>query len=96
MAGDHPPLRLRAHRRLGHRGISRLHYTTRILDRARAERGGLYGRFTDRAMYEAILRGDFGLFQRPVDELATTLADGSFTGVVGDAAEGYNPTSADC
>jgi hypothetical protein len=75
----------------GHSGISRLPYTTRTLEDAQAKRGGLYGRFTDRALYAAILRHDFGLFQQLIDELASVLTDGTFTDVVGDAAEGYNP-----
>ena len=75
----------------GRSGVSRLEYTTRILEHTRAERGALYGRFTDRALYAAILRGDFGVFQQLLDELTAALADGSFTDIVGDAAEGYNP-----
>jgi hypothetical protein len=75
----------------GRSGASRLEYTTRVLERAGAERGGVYGRFTDRALYAAILDGDAEVFLRLVDELAAALADGPFTDVVGDAAEGYNP-----
>jgi len=76
----------------GRSGVSRLDYTTRILEHVRAERGALYGRFADREVYEAILHGDNEVFQGLADELAAALADGSFTDVVGDAAEGYNPT----
>src|SRR5215470_17044860 len=76
----------------GHGDQSRLEHTSRLLDRAGAETTRLYGRFTDRAIYDAILDGDAAMLGTLVDEVAASLADGTVTYVVGDAAEGYNPS----
>ena len=42
----------------GQRGVSRLSSTTRVLERAGARRGPVYGRFTDGRIYDALLAGD--------------------------------------
>src|SRR5678816_1465080 len=46
----------------GRSGISRLHSTTKILDRVGAAKGSVYGYMTDRAVYSAILNGNHQLF----------------------------------
>jgi hypothetical protein len=78
----------------GRSGTSRLDSTRRLLDRAAAPPGALFGRSSDQAMYEAMLAGDVELFRALARELATCLADADY--VVGDAAEGYNPTHDVC
>jgi len=78
----------------GAAGRSRLDATEGVLQRAGASTGPLFGRLPDRAVYEALLAGDTSLFRRLAAELATALADVDY--VVGDAAEGYNPTHDVC
>src|SRR5215470_12779269 len=56
----------------GHSDRGRLASTTRVLEQAGAERGPLYGRLTDRALYGALLAGDHALFDGLADELAAT------------------------
>lgn len=75
----------------GSTGEGRLESTTRLLERAGARPGAVYGRLSDRAVYAAILDGEREVFLDLADELcAAILAEGA-TCVVGDAAEGYNP-----
>lgn len=80
----------------GHSGRSRIARTTALLDRAGAERGCIYGRFTDREIYSAILGKNYRLFIDLAEELARALVRGGFGYVVGDAAEGYNPAHDVC
>ena len=72
----------------GREGQSRLASTTRLLARAGAQPGSLYGRYPDRAIYDAILRRDVVLFRGLVSELADELLRGKFDFVLGDAEEG--------
>jgi hypothetical protein len=75
----------------GRDGDSRLDATTRLLERADAPSGFLYGRYPDRVIYEALLDGDTSLFVGLAEEIAKSLAGESIDRVVGDAAEGWNP-----
>jgi hypothetical protein len=75
---------------------SRLDSTKGILARNGAQPGPIFGRFTDGSVYGAILHHDFGCFIALTDELATALAHAEIAYVVGDAAEGYNPTHDIC
>jgi len=75
----------------GHTGSSRLASTTRVLDRAGARRGSVYGRFTDREVYQAILDADAECFRHLAGELAAALVREEIEVVAGDEAEGYNP-----
>lgn len=74
----------------GNGGRSRLGSTRAVLEEAGARPGDIFGCFTDRELYTAILKGDTARFRT----LATTLADrfvrGRIEYVVTDAAEGYN------
>src|SRR5713101_2738254 len=67
----------------GQLGRSRLHSTTKVLSRTGARPGSIYGQLSDQEVYEAMLRQDVGLFLR-------------IEYVVGDSAEGYNPTHDVC
>ena len=80
----------------GRSARSRLDSTRRVLAETSARPGSIFGRFTDRQVYEAILRHHFDLFYRLTDELAHILACRQVAYVVGDAAEGYNPTHDVC
>lgn len=76
----------------GQRGASRLASTTRVLERAGARRGAVYGRFTDRRIYDAVLAGDGIALGGVAGELTAWLLRAPAAYVVTDAAEGYNPT----
>lgn len=75
----------------GRSGASRLDSTSKILSQTGARRGSIYGRFNDLNIYQAILDGDFRLFEQLVAELAEALVEAEVEYVAGDAIEGYNP-----
>jgi hypothetical protein len=76
----------------GGEGRSRLASTARILEASGARPGPICGGLTDREVYAMVLDGDFA----PITALYTTLVrsflDDRIECVVGDAAEGHNPT----
>jgi hypothetical protein len=74
----------------GRSANSRLHSTLRILDEAGGSPGSVCGRFSDLAVYEAILRHDYQMFTGLVHELADEFVCQQISYVVGDATEGYN------
>ena len=76
----------------GSSGESRLHSTTRFLERIKAGTGCIYGRLTDREIYSALMAHELDLFINLAQELVTALVDERIDYVVGDAIEGYNPT----
>jgi hypothetical protein len=76
--------------------VSRLPATTRVLQRAGATRGAIYGRFTDAAVYRALLSGDIATFVTTAADLAAALLDEGIDHLVADAAEGYNPSHDVC
>ena len=75
---------------------SRLPATTRVLERAGATRGAVYGRFTDAAVYRALLSRDIATLTNTAADLAAALLDEEIAYVVADAAEGYNPSHDVC
>jgi len=75
----------------GRSGRSRLQSTRHVIAQVGATPGAIFGRFTDRVVYDAMLRRDMAWFIALVDELADCLAQERMGYVVGDAAEGYNP-----
>lgn len=77
-------------------GYSRLPSTTMVLDQVGASRGSFYGTLTDCEVYKAILNRDFDLFIKLTREVARFLMDETVSYVVGDSAEGYNPTHDVC
>jgi hypothetical protein len=76
----------------GHTGQSRLDSTTRLLQRAGARLGPVYGRFTDSQIYESILCGRHQVFTTLAFELGKHFIEHGIEYVVSDAIEGYNPT----
>jgi hypothetical protein len=80
----------------GQLGRSRLHSTTKVLLRTGARPGSIYGHVSDQEVYEAMLRQDAGLFLRMAHDLADWLVLDGIDYVVGDSAEGYNPTHDVC
>jgi hypothetical protein len=75
----------------GSLGTSRVASTASVLGDVGARAGGIFGRWSDRALYTAILDHDHAPFLRLADELAERLVASDVDHVVGDAAEGYNP-----
>jgi hypothetical protein len=80
----------------GPSGHSRLASSTTLLERAGAAPGPIYGRLSDKAVYQAVLDHDVPLFIGLVDEMADVLVRDRIDCVVGDGAEGYNPTHDIC
>jgi hypothetical protein len=76
----------------GQLGRSRLHSTTKTLLRAGGRPGSIYGHLSDQEVYEAMLDQDLDLFLRLTFELADWICLDDIAYVVGDSAEGYNPT----
>ncbi len=74
------------------RGASRLESTTRLLTTAGARPGAIYGRFSDREVYAALLGGEVDRFVSLAQELAAALREAGVETVAGDALEGFNPT----
>jgi len=75
----------------GRANKSRLNSTTRVLERAGASTGNLYGPLTDAAAYRAILNHEFEVFIKCVRELTAAFVSRQIDFVAGDALEGYNP-----
>lgn len=76
----------------GRSGLSRLESTTRMLSEMDAQRGSIYGRFSDQTIYEAMLNANVRVFVKLAEELADEFLRERIQYVVGDAMEGYNPT----
>jgi hypothetical protein len=75
----------------GRTGKSRLDLTAELLATAGAQPGGVFGRLTDQAVYEAMLRQDASIFRDVAHDLASALVRDRVDYIVCDAAEGYNP-----
>jgi len=76
----------------GHTGVSRLTSTTCLLEAAGASRGAVYGRYTDGAIYQAVLHGAVDHFLTLSEELSEVFREAGIDYVVSDAEEGYNPS----
>lgn len=75
----------------GHHAASRLYATRNLLDSIGATAGEIFGRFTDRQVYAALLEGRGDMVSALVDELAAILVRRRIDAVVADAMEGFNP-----
>lgn len=69
---------------------SRIASTARVLERAGATPGVLFGRHTDRELYDALLARDHAPFVRLGCDLVAALRAAGVECVVADAREGYN------
>lgn len=76
----------------GHGSASRLPSSARVVDRAGARPGPIFGRFSDRELYRLLLAGEVEVFARLTLELAGALAELGAAQVASDALEGYNPS----
>src|SRR5688500_3266410 len=57
----------------GRAGSSRLASTTRLLERAGAEVGVVYGRWRDRDVYDALVAGEVAAFTSALDDITGAL-----------------------
>jgi AcrR family transcriptional regulator len=65
--------------------------TAKIIERAGARIGSLFGRFTDRGLLQALLMREKSRFHSLAQELADMFLTESIDIVAGDAAEGHDP-----
>ena len=72
-------------------GRSRLTQTTALLEQIGATPAPVYGRFTDREGYAALMNGDWSIFLQAALDLSTMFRAHHITAVTVDSAEGYNP-----
>ena len=70
---------------------SRLPSTTRLIEESQSSIGSIYGRFTDRELYDAILNHRHDVFVQLAREMAAEFERLDCHTVVCDAIEGYNP-----
>jgi hypothetical protein len=75
----------------GHCGVSRLPSTRKVVEKAGAAAGPVFGRWTDRALYELMLDGRIDALASLAGEIASALVEQGVDGVAGDAVEGFNP-----
>ena len=76
----------------GRAGASRMGSTARVLNNVGAAQGTIFGRFTDREVYQVLLEGQHEKFASLVQQLAGELLAHDIATVAGDAPEGVNPT----
>jgi hypothetical protein len=73
-------------------GCSRLNRSAELLSGMGAKRGVIFGRFSDREIYEAMMDGEVTRFEEMVDQIAETWIEARIEVVASDAREGFNPT----
>ena len=71
---------------------ARLASSASVLERAGARPADLFGRYSDRALYAAVLSGDAGTFLKLADEILEAWLDERIGVVAADALEGFNPS----
>lgn len=75
---------------------ARLPSTSAVLEKVGARAGGVYGKWTDVEVYEAILKREAGPFVEATRKIANELAANEIDYILGDAAEGYQCTHEMC
>jgi hypothetical protein len=76
----------------GHSQRSRIAATDRVLRATGARAGAVFGDYTDRELYAALLSGDAAPFIELTAAVAGVLRRGQYRTVIADPLEGYNPT----
>ncbi|HEX7186539.1 MAG TPA: hypothetical protein VF756_32260 [Thermoanaerobaculia bacterium] len=76
----------------GSTGRSRVLSTAEVLRRAGAQPGSVFGRFSDRDLYEMILEGRIEVLADLARELADAFIARGVETVAADAVEGFNPS----
>lgn len=80
----------------GRTNRSRLPSTEKILEKAGASRGPLFGRYPDKEIYDRLLAVDAVFFVGVAREIGRFILDEKVERVAGDAAEGYNTSHDAC
>jgi len=80
----------------GNGGRSRVPSTAEVLRRVGARPGSVFGRFSDRDLYEVILEGRIEVLTKLARELANALIERGVEMVAADAIEGFNPSHDVC
>lgn len=80
----------------GHSAHSRLPATSNLLAGLQVPCGDIYGDYSERAFYNAVLNQDLTVFIALAEKLAKAFKRAGIERVVGDAAEGYNSTHDVC
>ena len=80
----------------GSTGESRVSSTAETLRRAGARQGSVFGRFSDRELYEVILEGQVEVLTGLARELADAFSERRVERVAADAIEGFNPSHDIC
>jgi hypothetical protein len=80
----------------GHGRASRLASTTRVLERAGARPGSVYGRWRDQDLYQALLESRHDEFLETTDEISRAIEAHAIDCIVADAEERYNPSHDVC
>lgn len=70
--------------------VSRIDSTRQLIEDIGGSRGPIFGRLSDRRLYEAIVHVDTGFFTSLADEIAESFCTLGVETVVADAREGYN------
>jgi hypothetical protein len=76
----------------GHSSRSRIEATHRMLRATGARAGSMFGDYTDRELYVALLEADAAPFIEMTAAVVSVLRRGQYRTVVADPLEGYNPT----
>jgi hypothetical protein len=76
----------------GRAGQSRIPATSEYLKRFGMRPGSVFGRYTDMAVYRAVVMREFETFVQLSEELAGAFVAAGVRRVAGDASEGYNTT----
>ena len=80
----------------GGASASRLHSSIHILDSLGLTHGSVFGRYTDKELYQLILGVRTDVFIGLVCELADAMIETKIDSVIGDAIEGFNPVHDIC
>jgi len=80
----------------GNGGQSRVPSTAEVLRGVGARPGSVFGRFSDRDLYEVMLEGRIEILTRLAGELADALIEQGVETVAADAIEGFNPSHDIC
>lgn len=80
----------------GRTGRSRLPASRNVIAQAGARAGDIFGEFSDRELYAALLSKDVSFFVEVAGRLARSFVRNGILRVVGDASEGYNPAHDVC
>ena len=80
----------------GGSAASRIESTGALLDKVGVTAGPVFGRYSDKEIYQLLLDGNVEVFAQLADELADFLMTAGITYVAGDAVEGFNPSHDVC